>query len=46
LEFHQQLSRAIDAEIKGIEQEDDDKAERRAIDFNEILADLPPAARL
>lgn len=46
LELHRQLCVLIDAEIKQMEQEEDDRQEKRDGQFNEILASLPPSARL
>ena len=46
IELHRQLSQRISAEIKNIEAEDDEEAEERADDFNEMLAWLAPSARL
>ncbi len=46
LEIHRQLSKRISTEIKAMEQKDGEKQHKRAIAFNEILADLPPSARL
>jgi hypothetical protein len=40
------LSERLTEEIKMIDEEDEEEAEARAIEFNEILKQLPPAARL
>ncbi len=46
LELHRQLSARISAKIKQVEQEYDEKKEKRAMRFKEILAGLAPSARL
>jgi hypothetical protein len=46
LEVHRRLSARISAEMKRTEQENEDKKDKRAISFNQILAQLAPSARL
>jgi hypothetical protein len=46
LELHRQLCDRIDAEIKQTKRKEDDRQDKRAAQFNEILATLPPSARL
>ena len=46
LELHRELSQYISAAIKDVEREDDEEAEERASEFNEMLSWLAPAARL